>query len=176
MINLSILETGWYQTSNDEIKYIYVNSENCDDDESSDIEIDCMLTAAGNIGILNNTLSDTYHFKISSNKLGTITYIEDSVLPNIITTQIAQTYSDPTVVCNTALLSLIMRFAKRENNSVRIQKETKLSDIFVGISVSGIAMLLFTYFGIQTYEFDRFKPEDASILDLCNYLLEKLNL
>ena len=126
MINLSILETGWYQTSNDEIKYIYVNSENCDDDESSDIEIDCMLTAAGNIGILNNTLSDTYHFKVSSNKLGTITYIEGSVLPNIITTQIAQTYSDPTVVCNTAILSLIMRFAKRENTSVRIQKETKL--------------------------------------------------
>lgn len=97
-------------------------------------------------------------------------------MPNIITTQIAQTYSDPTVVCNTAILSLIMRFAKRENTSVRIQKETKLSDIFVGISVSGIAMLLFTYFGVQTYEFDRFKPEDASILDLCNYLLEKLNL
>lgn len=175
MINLSVLETGWYQTSNDEIKYIYVNSENCDD-ESSDIEIDCMLTAAGNIGILNNTLSDTYHFKIPSSKLGTISYLGDCILPNVITTQMAENYSDPTIICRTALLSLIMRFTKRKDNSVRIQKETKLSDIFAGISVSGIAMLLFTYFGIQTYEFDRFKPEDASILDLCNYLLEKLNL
>lgn len=175
MINLSILETGWYQTSNDEIKYIYANSENCDD-ESPDIEIDCMLTAAGNIGILNNTLSDTYHFKIPSSKLGTVSYLGDCILPNVITTQMAKNYSDPTIICRTALLSLIMRFTKRKDNSVRIQKETKLSDIFAGISVSGIAMLLFTYFGIQTYEFDRFKPEDASILDLCNYLLEKLNL
>lgn len=173
MLDFSKLNTGWYKTQDDNFKYIYI-TDDVTPSSSDKIIVNCALTIQGKAKIISSSaLSDGWHFELETKSLGTVSYLNNDVLPNILTPDLVKLYQDPIELCKLVVLVLICRYAKRSNN-LKVSKSTCLKDIFEEKTL-GITQIIYDYFEVPCDKYLT-DPTSINIMNFINYLVCILHL
>lgn len=173
MLDFSKLNTGWYKTQNDNFKYIYI-TDDVTPSSSDKIIVNCALTIQGKVKVISSSvLSDGWHFEVETKSLGTVSYLNNDLLPNILTPDLVKLYQDPIELCKLAILVLICRYARRSNN-LKVSKSTCLKDIFEERTL-GIKQIIYNYFEVP-YDKYLVDPSSISVNDFIIHLVYILHL
>lgn len=172
MTDFSKLQTGWYYTSNENFRYVFINIEESDAREAL---VECALTSNGSVKILTqNVDSDGWHFRVELEKLGTISFIDSFLLPAVISKELMESYQDPLTLCNTILLVAIARFSKK-CTAIKISRATTMKTIFEGVSIQGVMYIILNYLEISTHD-SNIPSESSTLEETANWMIEQLGL